>query len=44
MIANGNKLVTFYIFDSCRKALPYLSKSFTTYMKKLYDYCQKIKT
>ena len=37
------KLVIFYIFDSCRKALSYMSKSFITYMEKLYDYCQKIK-
>ena len=36
-------LVTFHIFDRCRKALPHLSKSFSTYMEKLYDYCQTIK-
>ena len=36
-------LVTFHIFDRCRKALPHLSKNFSTYMEKLYDYCQTIK-
>ena len=33
--------VTFYIFDSCRKALAYLSKSFMIYMKKLYHIYRK---
>ena len=35
-------IVTFYIFDRCAKAFPYLSKSFSTYMEKLFDNCQKI--
>ena len=29
-------LVRFRLFDFCRKALPYLSKSFTIFVKKLY--------
>ena len=32
-----------YFFDRCRKALSHLSKSFITYMEKLYHICQKYK-
>ena len=35
--------LSFIFFDSCRKALSYMSKIFITYMEKLYDYCQKIR-